>query len=215
VRVILFDLDGTLIDSTEAILDGFRYVFKNFNKKYPGDEAVKRLIGLPLDVMFKELGIKESVWDYVNLYKKRYREISKEKTVLLPNAKEAIKEAKKFARLGIVTTKTGLYSKELLEHFGIMDNFEILIGREDVTKPKPHPEPILKALHLMKANKENAWMIGDTCLDMVSAKEAGIKYVGVEFEYEDKKNLKKCAEIIKPDVLEAVEYIKTFSKNPC
>jgi len=208
VRVILFDLDGTLIDSTDAILDGFRHTFERFKKKYPGDEEVKKLIGLPLDVMFENLGVKENVWDYVDTYKKRYREISKEKTVLLPNAKEAIKEAKDFARLGIVTTKTGLYSKELLEHFGVMDDFEVLIGREHIQNPKPHPEPVLKALHLMKANKEGAWMIGDTCLDMVSAKEAGINYVGVKFDYE--KDLKRCAEIIKPNALEAVRYIKNF-----
>ena len=66
MRVILFDLDGTLIDSTEAILEGFRVVFEKFNKSYPGDAEVKKLIGLPLDVMFSHLGIKENVWDYVN-----------------------------------------------------------------------------------------------------------------------------------------------------
>jgi phosphoglycolate phosphatase len=211
--VILFDLDGTLIDSTNAILDGFRYVFKKFNKKYPGDEKVKRLIGLPLDIMFSNLGVKENVWDFVAAYKERYRVISKEKTILLPNAKEAIKEAKEFARLGIVTTKTGLYSRELLEHFGVMDYFEILIGREDVKNPKPHPEPILKAIHLMNAKKETTFMIGDTCLDMVSAKEAGVGGIGVEFMYEEKKKLLECSEIVKRDVLEAVRFIKTSSKN--
>jgi len=210
VRVILFDLDGTLIDSTEAILEGFKYTFDKFGKEYPGDKEVKKLIGLPLDVMFENLGVKENVWDFVDTYKKKYREISKEKTVLLPYAKDAVKEAKKFARLGIVTTKTGLYSKELLEHFGIIDDFEVLIGREHVENPKPHPEPILKALHLMKANKEGAWMIGDTCLDMVSAKEAGINYIGVKFEYENEENMKKCAEIVKPNVFGAVKYIKNF-----
>ncbi|MEO1928299.1 MAG: HAD family hydrolase [Nautiliaceae bacterium] len=215
MRVILFDLDGTLIDSTNAILDGFRHTFEKFNKKYPGDEEVKRLIGLPLDVMFSNLGIKENVWDFVNAYKERYRVISKEKTTLLPTAKEAIKEAKEFARLGIVTTKTGLYSRELLEYFGVMDYFEVLIGREDVKNPKPHPEPILKAIHLMNANKQATWMIGDTCLDMVSAKEAGVNYIGVEFDYEDKEELKKCAEVTKPDALEAIRYIKTSSKNLC
>ncbi len=210
MRVILFDLDGTLIDSTEAILEGFKYTFDKFGKEYPGDKEVKKLIGLPLDVMFENLGVKENVWDFVDTYKKKYREISKEKTVLLPYAKDAVKEAKKFARLGIVTTKTGLYSKELLEHFGIIDDFEVLIGREHVENPKPHPEPILKALHLMKANKEGAWMIGDTCLDMVSAKEAGINYIGVKFEYENEENMKKCAEIVKPNVFGAVKYIKNF-----
>jgi len=210
VRVILFDLDGTLIDSTEAILEGFRVTFEKFGKNYPGDKEVKKLIGLPLDIMFENLGVKENVWDFVMTYKKHYRKISKQKTFLLPFAKEALKEASTFARLGIVTTKTGEYSKELLEHFGILNYFEVLIGREDVENPKPHPEPILKALHKMKASKEAAWMIGDTCLDMVSAKEAGINYVGVKFEYENEKNMKRCAEIVKADVLKAVEYIKGF-----
>ena len=208
MKVLLFDLDGTLIDSTEAILEGFKVVFEKFNKKYPGDAEVKKLIGLPLDVMFNNLGIKENVLDYVNEYKKHYRIISKEKTVLLPRAKEAIRLASKFARLGIVTTKTALYSKELLKCFGVMDYFEVLIGREDVTNPKPHPEPILKALHIMKSHKETTWMIGDTCLDMVSAKDAGINYIGVKFDYENEDNLKKCAEIIKKDVLDAVKYIR-------
>jgi phosphoglycolate phosphatase len=60
----------------------------------------------------------------------------------------------------------------------------------------------------MNAGKETTWMIGDTCLDMVSAKEAGVKYIGVKWEYEDLHYMKKCAEIVKDNALEAVMYIK-------
>ncbi|GAX86945.1 phosphoglycolate phosphatase [Lebetimonas natsushimae] len=208
MKVILFDLDGTLIDSTEAILEGFRVTFEKFNKPYPGDREIKKLIGLPLEIMFFKLGIDENVDQYVNTYKMHYRKISTQKTKLLPTSKEAVIEAKKFARLGIVTTKTARYSKELLEHFGLMDYFEVLIGREDVENPKPHPEPVLKAIYLMKANKQNAFMVGDTCLDVLSAKEAGVRAIGVRWEYDE--NLKKCTEIIKENVLEAVEFIKNF-----
>jgi phosphoglycolate phosphatase len=209
VRVILFDLDGTLIDSTEAILESFDVAFKSFNDKTPKKTEIKKLIGLPLEVMFGNLGVdKSKVWDYVNAYKMHYRKISSQKTKLLPFSKEAIIEASKFARLGIVTTKTARYSKELLEHFEIMDYFEVLVGRENVENPKPHPEPILKAVHLMNAGKETTWMIGDTCLDMVSAKEAGVKYIGVKWEYEDLHSMRKCAEIVKDNALEAVMYIK-------
>jgi phosphoglycolate phosphatase len=201
-------LDGTLIDSTEAILEGFDVSFRFFNKTPPNPEDVKKLIGLPLDVMFFKLGAEEEkVRDYVDTYKQHYRKISKQKTVLLPYAKEAVGEALKFARLGIVTTKTAEYSKDLLEHFGIMDCFEVLIGREHVKNPKPHPEPVLKAVHMMKAVKKSTWMIGDTCLDMVSAKEAGVNYIGVRWEYESLHNMKKCADVIKNNALEAVRTI--------
>ncbi len=211
MKIILFDLDGTLIDSTEAILESFDISFKTFNKKTPCEKEIKKLIGLPLDIMFENLGVsRDEVWDFVDAYKKHYRKISTKKTKLLPNAKEAVKMASEFARLGIVTTKTARYSKELMEHFDLMKYFEILIGREDVKQPKPHPEPVLKALYLMKANKEASFMVGDTCLDMVSSKEAGVFGIGVKGDYTPFEELKKCADIVKKDSLEAVEFIKHF-----
>ena len=150
------------------------------------------------------------MWDFVDAYKKNYRKISTQKTKLLPNAKEAVMKASEFARLGIVTTKTARYSKELMEHFGLMDKFEVLIGRENVENPKPHPEPILRAIHAMKANKEATYMIGDTCLDMVSAKEAGVFGVGVIGDYTPVAELRQCADIVKNNALEAVEFIKNI-----
>ncbi len=205
---ILFDLDGTLIDSTEAILESFHNSFDVHKHPHPEDEAIKALIGHPLDVMYAELGIEdERVWDFVTTYKEYYRVISTQKTVLLPYAREAVEEAAKFARLGIVTTKTGKYSRVLMEHFELMHHFEVLIGREDVENPKPHAEPIEKAIQKMGVTKELCWIIGDTRLDIGSANNAGIKSVGVLSGYDNAEQLNTLTDVIEDDALKAVKRL--------
>ena len=213
--VILFDLDGTLIDSTEAILMCFDDSFKHFGLPTPPQEQIKALIGHPLDYMYLHLGVpKEQVWDFVAVYKYFYRDRSKPMTKLLPFAKEAIEEAASFAKLGVVTTKTGEYSRILLEHMEVMDFFEVLIGREDVTHPKPHPEPVLKALYQMDIHyKKDVWMIGDTCLDMLSARDANIEGVAVLSGYGEKVELQRCSKFLQNDALNAIRLIKMFKKK--
>lgn len=207
--IILFDLDGTLIDSTDAILESFRHTFEVHNFEQPGDEEIKALIGYPLDIMYSSLGVHEDkVWDFVATYKEYYRDISTQKTVLLENAKEAVVQASEFAKLGIVTTKTGKYSKILMEHFGLMDYFEILIGREDVENPKPHAEPILKALEVFDIDKKEIWMIGDTKLDLISAKNAGVNSIGVLSGYDKLEVIEKFTNVIFSDALEAILHLR-------
>ena len=125
---LLFDLDGTLIDSTPAILDGFHYAFAHLGTADPSDEAIKRLIGHPLEVMFERLGVTRYVQNFVLAYKQRYAQTFLDQTVLLSGAFEAVRAASEFANLGVVTTKTSKFSKILLQD------------------PKPSAEPILKAL---------------------------------------------------------------------
>lgn len=212
---ILFDLDGTLIDSTEAIVTCFVDTFQDVGMPIPGEEEIKALIGHPLDYMYLHLGVpQQRVWEMVDRYKAYYRERSKAMTHLLPRAREAIEVASKIARLGVVTTKTGKYSQILLEYMGVMGYFEVLVGREDVTHPKPHSEPIVKALHAMEtAASEDVWMIGDTCLDMVCARDAGVRGVGVLSGYGQEPQLRRCSDFIQNDALSAVRLIETFKKK--
>ncbi len=207
-QIILFDLDGTLIDSTEAILESFDVAFGHFGVAMPSAEKITAEIGHPLDKMFLSLGISETeVWEYVGVYKAHYRQISREKTFLLPGAEMAVRRASEIARLGVVTTKTAKFSIELLEHMKLMHYFEVMIGREDVEYPKPHPEPILTALSKFKMGKNKCWMIGDTCMDMLSAREAGVTGIAVTSGYGKRQQLLKCSSLVTENALDAVSSI--------
>ena len=208
---ILFDLDGTLIDSTDAIVGCFYHSFEELNFVFQGTtEDIINEIGYPLDVMYETIGVaKERVWDFVASYKEEYRKVSEDKTTLLPNAYEAVKLASTFARLGVVTTKTTAYSIPLLRNFQILDYFETIIGRQEVVNPKPHPEPIEKAMENLNITvNNNIYMIGDTKLDLISAKEAGVKSIGVLCGYGKQEDLAYYTDNIYADALTSIKELK-------
>lgn len=204
-------MDGTLIDSTDAIISSFLDVFEKFDFKKPSQDDIKKHIGHTLEDMFINLNVDTKYTDEcVMEYKRFYRQRALNMTTLLPKAKEAIIEASSFADIGIVTTKTGRYSKEILEHLEVMQYFQVLIGREDVVHPKPHGEPIEKALDLMGSSKENVWMIGDTRFDLLSAKNANVNSIGVLSGYAKEEELKAYTSFIKEDTFSAVTLLQSL-----
>ena len=126
-KTILFDLDGTLIDSTSAILDGFDTAFKAHGKDAPNHDELKSLIGHPLDVMFARLGAPQNLIDgYIKAYKTRYEQIYLTQTSLLPFAKDAVDLASSIADVGVVTTKTSKFSEILLENLGVLNFIKVV-----------------------------------------------------------------------------------------
>jgi len=208
LKIILFDLDGTLIDSTKAIVHSFEASFKTFEQEIPQKSEILRLIGHPLEVMFESLGApKSKVWDYVGAYRENYKDVAKPNTTLLPTAYEAVLLASKHAKVGAVTTKSSYFSEIILKHLKVFDYFDTIVGREDVKNPKPDPEPIIKALKDLNGDKDSCWMIGDTGMDMEAASRAGVNMVAVSCGFAPLKELEKYTKNIEKTPLEAVEKI--------
>ncbi|WP_026943904.1 HAD family hydrolase [Helicobacter rodentium] len=210
-KIILFDLDGTLIDSTQAVYEGVCKAFETFNHPIPSYEKVSLQIGHTLEDMFKTFGVESSkIPEFIAVYREYYGEICNAKTHLLDNAQQAITEAYSFAHLGVVTTKTGKYSKIILEHLKVLEYFTCVVGREDVKEAKPSAEPILLALKSMPTNiaQDNIYMIGDTPLDIQAANNANIKSIGVLSGYASLELLQQYTNHIVQDALESVQKIK-------
>lgn len=215
--IILFDLDGTLIDSTPAIYKSFCEAYKERGLQPPSLDSVKQGIGHTLEDMFLAQGVqKDKVDEFVKSYRAFYRSTMEAGTTLLPNAKEAVILGYKFAYLGVVTTKRGDFSAKLLESFGILKYFSTVVGIENVNNPKPHSEPITHALDCIqnieqcKIQNSSCFMVGDTILDLQAAKNAGIIGVGVLCGYGDTQKLQQHSQIICQDSLAATKHIKAI-----
>ncbi|BCX80084.1 HAD family hydrolase [Campylobacter sp. 19-13652] len=211
---ILFDLDGTLIDSTDAILNGFDAAFLAHGKPTPDKSYAKSLIGYTLEDIFTSLGApKDEVASYIKAYREYYLPVFLSQTKLLPRAKEAIELAHSFANLGIVTTKNSNKLPELLDVLGVREYFNVLVGRNDVTRPKPDAEPILTALERLKFNGglKDVFMIGDTPLDSLAAKAAGVNAISVLCGYASFSTLLEYNDKIFDTTFDAVEFVKTIA----
>ncbi len=213
-KIILFDMDGTLIDSTDAIYESFCVVFEKHKMPILSKAEVAKYIGYPLDEMFAFFGAERGRIEQLCAdYKAHYMQIHNAKTKMLDGAVEAIQMASEFANLGIVTTKSSDSSRNLLAHFGVAKHFSVMIGKNDVINPKPHKEPILKALAGIQslgveAEAHNIFMIGDTILDLIAARDAGIVGLGVLCGYGTKDDLEQFSKFIFKDTKEAVGFAR-------
>lgn len=210
--ILLFDFDGTLIDSTPAIYASFCAALANNGFAIPCQQSVESSIGHTLHDMFAAHGVpKESLEQCVADYRASYRAQMERGTVLLPKVREAIALASTFAFLGIVTTKRGDYSRELLQRFGIAEQFACVVGIEDAPSPKPAPEPILCALETIarpEIAREHIFMIGDTLLDLHAARAADVRGLGVLCGFGQEVDLRAFGAPLFANALEAVAFAR-------
>lgn len=208
MKILLFDLDGTLIDSTQAILESFVNASLFFGYNFKGrEEEIQALIGSPLREMFIKMGLPQGeIEECVKLYRSNYERIYLQKTILLPKVMDSFKTLPSSYLLGVVTSKSSFFSKKILENLGMIKYFFRIVGIDDVKEPKPSAEPIFKALEGLEYDKSQVYMIGDTFFDMQSAKNSDVVGIGVQGKYD--KNLREYTDFVFEDIQQALEYIK-------
>jgi len=177
---VLFDLDGTLIDSIELILTSARYAFRKHNREAPSDAEWLTGVGIPLRTMFgrysSDVGERESLIA-------AYREYQMPNHDRLVRAYDGVVDSIKDLRsrgheIGVVTSKSEALALRGLACVGLARYMDTIVGCDSCTRHKPDPEPVRLALHRLASDPGDAVFIGDSVHDVIAGNAAGVTTMG-------------------------------------
>lgn len=209
VKGVIFDLDGTLIDSYQAIYLSFKYVYESLGLPPLPYDVVRRVVGRGLDQTFRELLGEERVARAISLFRKKYEEVFRAHTHLLPDAREVVETLhRREVHMAVATNKLGRFSRTIFEHFGMEKYFGIIVGDGDVSENKPNPEMLYYAMSHIGVEKEDTVFVGDSVIDIQTAKNAGLKIFSVPTGNTTRKDLEKAQPTVLLDrLLDLLTYI--------
>jgi len=190
-RSILFDFDGTLADTNELIIHSFLHTLEQFfPHKYQREDIIRHM-GKTLWEMMEIYG-PEHVDELVKFYREYNVKVHDHYIREFPEVNEVIKElATLGVKMGIVSTKQRKTIEMGLNKLDLTPYFSTVVTYHDTEKHKPDPEPIFLAMKSLNAIQEETIYVGDSTVDILAAKNAGIKSVGVSWSlrFEELKNL--------------------------
>lgn len=188
-KAVLFDLDGTLVDSSEGITKSVQYALKHFGIEENDLSKLQVFIGPPLGESFmKYYGFsKEQADEGIRVYRERYKPIGIFECKLYPGVRECIMQLRKQGYLiGVASSKPEKFCKMILEHFDVLSLFDDVVGATEDGSIGTKEE-VLKEVMRRWADipKENMCLIGDTIFDVEGANLVGISAIGVSFGFGD------------------------------
>lgn len=207
--IVIFDLDGTLLNTDLLIRKSFEHVFHKYKPDYIlNDEEHLSFLGPTLMNSFERYFPNTMIDELVACYREYNLSHHNDFVTIYPTVKTTLEKLKSMNYpMAVVTTKKKDVANLGLSLFGIAEYFDMIIGLEDVKNVKPHPEGILKVLKEMHCYQ--GVMIGDNITDLMAGKNAGIYTIGVNWTPKGTQEM----EALKPDCMidqmeEVIDFVK-------
>ncbi|RLE56656.1 MAG: HAD family hydrolase [Thermoprotei archaeon] len=181
LKAIVFDVDGTLVDSVDAVVESFRLAAKELGVGIDLD-AVKRLLGLPSREIARLVGVPSNLLDrFVELRRQYMGMLWSRYVKLYPDVIEVLSELRRRGfKLGVASGNIRSRLEFMLNYFGIAQYFDAVVAQDEVQRPKPYPDIIVEALRRLGVEPEESIYVGDTVIDVVCARSANVKIVIVK-----------------------------------
>ena len=180
MKALLFDLDGTLLDTQDLILNSFRFAYAKVlgDETPPSDDYFMSLVGIPLKTQMEMIS-PEHGQELFEAYLDHNANKHDSMVSDFEGTEEALAALKsKGVRMAVVTSKRHGTAVRGLEQTGLMEYFEFLLGADDTAKHKPLPDPLLDAAAIMEIDPLECAYVGDSPYDMQSARAANMYAVG-------------------------------------
>jgi phosphoglycolate phosphatase len=175
-RAVLFDFDGTLIDSYPAITASVNHVRASHGLGPLAEAEVRRHVGRGPAYLLEHTVGRGATAANVARYREHHPSVLFSGTRLLPGAAEALAGLHgRGYRLGICSNKPVAFTRELVGHLGVAGFLDVVLGPEDVARPKPAPDMLLAGLTRLGVPAEQALYVGDMTVDVDTARAAGVR----------------------------------------
>lgn len=196
MKNILFDLDGTLTDSGEGIMNCAILALEHFGLPIPTREEMRVIVGPPLDQSFIRFGVPADRTDEaIRVYRSRYTTVGKFENYPYPGIREALQSLKEAGhRLFVATSKPEDMSVEILNKFELAGYFDLICGAT-LDGSRSHKADVIAYLLSRVESLENVVMVGDTKFDVLGAKEHGIPTIGVAWGYGSREEMLEAGAI--------------------
>lgn len=183
-KAVLFDLDGTLTDSGEGIINCAVFAMERLGIPVPPREELGVFVGPPLWDTFRQFGVPaDRVDEAVEIFRSRYVPIGKFENTPYPGIRETLEALRAQGRkLYVATSKPEVTAREILEHFDLSRYFAEICGAT-VDKTRTSKEDVIAYLLSLDACRENSVMVGDTAFDVIGAAAHGIPTIGAAWGY--------------------------------
>lgn len=201
-KLIIFDLDGTLVDSSEDIIWAANRTLEELGLPPREDMHIKRRIGWGVTPLLEKLLPEESPEGIVrarDVFLKHYGAHLTVSTTPYPGVVDTLKGFKRRGKLmAIVTNKPVVPSIEIVEALGLAAFFQLVLGGDSCKNKKPHPEPLLTVLDRLDVEPREAVFVGDSAVDMEAGKSAGLKTIGAAYGFRGRVELEEagCSAVI-------------------
>lgn len=178
IKLIVFDLDGTLVNAYEAIVKSFNYTMRKLHYPLMDAYIIRRAVGWGDKNLLKKFVKENDLIKALSIYRNHHKQALVKWSVLLPQAQQALIYLKrKGYKLAVASNRPARFSRILIRHLGIKKYFDYVLCADKLRNIKPHPQILREIMKKLRVGPKETVFVGDMAIDAITARRAKVRAI--------------------------------------